>query len=197
MSNLNNFVFMLIVCVFTVTLNAYTERGSASWYGNPFHGRKTASGEVYNMYSMTAAHKTLPFNTVVVVKRIDNGASVKVRINDRGPFVQGRIIDLSYEAGRQLGIIGSGHAMVTITTDTTAPVSSKKWIIVAGTYSKKTNAESAARQIKQGKETLSLHFDGTYYRILVGSFSSKESAEQRMNALGIRGYVVDGTRFGR
>jgi len=80
--------------------------GIASYYGKKFHGRKTASGEIFDMYKLTAAHKTLPFGTRVLVTNIKNGRSVTVRINDRGPFMKGRIIDLSYEAARRIGITG-------------------------------------------------------------------------------------------
>ncbi len=93
----------------------FQEEGYASWYGPHFHGRKTASGETYNMYALTAAHKILPMNTPVLVENLDNGKSAVVRINDRGPFVRNRIIDLSYAAARRLGIIGSGTARVRIT----------------------------------------------------------------------------------
>ena len=90
--------------------HGFRERGTASWYGKDFHGRKTASGEIYNMYAMTAAHKTLPLGTYVRVCNFDNGKTVDVRINDRGPFVRGRIIDLSYEAARRIGLVGPGTA---------------------------------------------------------------------------------------
>jgi rare lipoprotein A len=82
--------------------------GTASWYGDPHHGRKTASGEVFDKTELTAAHRTLPLGTRVRVTNLDNGRSVVVRINDRGPFKRGRIIDLSQEAARQLGGIGDG-----------------------------------------------------------------------------------------
>ena len=86
--------------------------GVASWYGPGFHGRRTANGEIYNMNIMTAAHKTLPFDTIVRVTNLDNGLSVVVRINDRGPFVKGRIIDLSRSAAEEIGMIGPGTAQV-------------------------------------------------------------------------------------
>ncbi len=82
--------------------------GLASWYGHPYHGRPTADGEIYNMYAMTAAHRTLPFGTWVRVHDLDNGRSVDVRINDRGPFIPGRVIDLSYAAAEALGVVGAG-----------------------------------------------------------------------------------------
>lgn len=90
------------------------ESGRASWYGEPFHGRKTASGEVFDMGAMTAAHKTLPFGTRVLVVNLDNGRRVVVRVNDRGPFVAGRIIDLSKAAGALIGLDASGTARVEI-----------------------------------------------------------------------------------
>jgi len=86
--------------------------GVASWYGVDFNGRLTASGEIYDMYKFTAAHKTLPLGTVVKVTNLDNGKSVEVKVNDRGPYVKGRIIDLSRTAGRAIDIRGSGTANV-------------------------------------------------------------------------------------
>ena len=92
----------------------FVEEGWASWYGPGFHGRKTASGERYNMYAFTAAHKTLPLGTYVLVTNLENGRKTIVRINDRGPFVKGRIIDLSYAAARALGMVKKGTARVRI-----------------------------------------------------------------------------------
>lgn len=82
--------------------------GNGSWYGEKYHGRTTANGERYDMYAMTAAHKTLPFGTIVKVTNLKNNRSVIVRINDRGPFIKGRIIDLSYMAAKKLGYINDG-----------------------------------------------------------------------------------------
>ena len=90
----------------------YSENGIASWYGGKFHGRKTSNGETYDMNAMTAAHKTLPMNTMLLIKNLDNGKSTVVRINDRGPFVQGRIVDLSFKAAKSLGISQKGIARV-------------------------------------------------------------------------------------
>jgi len=96
----------------TVVSTGSTYRGIASWYGPNFHGKKTSNGEWYDMYAMTAAHKTLPMNTIVKVTNLLNGKSAIVRINDRGPFVKNRIIDLSYAAANKLGIVASGTAPV-------------------------------------------------------------------------------------
>jgi rare lipoprotein A len=90
------------------------ESGLASWYGHPYHGRRTASGEVYDMARMTAAHRTFPFGTRVLVTSLETGRSVEVRINDRGPFADGRIIDVSYAAARVLGLVGPGVVRVRV-----------------------------------------------------------------------------------
>jgi len=96
------------------TSDGYREEGVASWYGDFFHGRRTSSGDTYDMYKMTAAHKTLPLPTYVKVTNMENGLSVVLRINDRGPFVRGRIIDLSYVAAQKLKIVEKGTAAVEV-----------------------------------------------------------------------------------
>jgi len=103
----------------------YRERGVASWYGKKFHGRRTSSGEPYDMYAMSAAHKTLPLPSFVRVRSLENGRAAIVRVNDRGPFLNNRLIDLSYAAAAKLGIVGSGTGLVeveTVTAPDTAPV---------------------------------------------------------------------------
>lgn len=95
--------------------SAWTETGVASWYGEPFHGRTTASGEVYDMNRLTCAHRTLPFGTRLHVRNLENGRTVVVRVNDRGPFVNDRIVDLSRRAAQELELIGPGTARVRIT----------------------------------------------------------------------------------
>lgn len=92
----------------------FYQKGEASWYGRAFHGKKTASGERFDMNELTAAHKTLPFGTILEVKNLDNDKTVKVRVNDRGPYREGRILDLSYAAARRLDMLGAGKAMVGI-----------------------------------------------------------------------------------
>ena len=97
-----------------ISAEGFVETGIASWYGEKFHGRPTALGETYNMYAMTAAHKTLPLPTRVRVTNLENGRSAVLRVNDRGPFVRGRVIDLSYTAARDLGVYRPGTARVRI-----------------------------------------------------------------------------------
>ena len=89
-------------------------RGEASWYGHPHHGKPTSSGDIYDMNKLTAAHRTLPLGTRVLVTNLDNGRTVEVRINDRGPFKRGRILDLSYAAAKRLGAVGEGVIPVTL-----------------------------------------------------------------------------------
>ena len=110
---------------------SFTERGLASWYGRKFHGRRTASGEVYNMYTMTAAHKTLPIPSYARVRNPANGVEVLVRVNDRGPFVAGRIIDLSYTAAQKLGVL-RGVAPVELERITFDDIRSGAWRRNAG-----------------------------------------------------------------
>lgn len=94
----------------------YHEKGIASWYGKAFNNKRTSSGERYNMYQLTAAHKTLPLPSYVKVTNLNNGRSVIVKVNDRGPFVEGRLIDLSYAAAKQLHMVGAGTAPVSISS---------------------------------------------------------------------------------
>ncbi len=101
-------------------IRRYSREGIASWYGPGFHGKKTANGEIYNQNAMTAAHKTLPLGSVVEVKNLNNGKKITVRINDRGPFIDGRIIDLSKKGAQKLGMLDSGIARVRVTLVKTA-----------------------------------------------------------------------------
>lgn len=106
--------FFLVMSALSAGGLEYRESGIASWYGGKFNGRKTANGEIFDTSQLTAAHKTLPFGTIVKVENIQNGKSVEVRINDRGPFVEGRIIDLSRAGAEAIGMIGTGIAQVRI-----------------------------------------------------------------------------------
>ena len=94
--------------------DGFTQKGIASWYGPKFHGKKTSNGEIYDMYAMTAAHKTLPLPSYLEVKNLENGRKIIVRVNDRGPFHDNRVVDLSYTAAIKLGMIGKGTALVEI-----------------------------------------------------------------------------------
>ncbi len=118
--------------------------GRASWYGPKFHGKPTSSHEIFDMYDMTAAHKTLPFGTYVMVTNLDNGRSVKVRINDRGPFIRGRVIDLSYAAAKVLGMVGTGvvPVRIEILSDISVDTDMPMFAVQVGAFVVKENAQS-------------------------------------------------------
>jgi len=126
---------------------AYSEEGLASWYGRRFHGKKTASGELYDMYAMTAAHPTLPIPSYARVTSLANGKSVVVRINDRGPFHSKRIIDLSYTAAYKLGYLGSGSSRVRVESldpashDTQGETVKEGVYLQVGAFSRQANAQ--------------------------------------------------------
>ncbi len=134
----------------------FSQKGLASWYGKKFHGRKTSSGEIYNMYGVSAAHKTLPLGTYVKVHNLKNHKKIDVRINDRGPFVRGRIIDLSYGAAKKLGIVGTGTAPVEI-------------IALGRPMARKSSTEKAPSYMP-------IDFYSGNFTIQVGAFSNPDNA---------------------
>ncbi|MFQ5704485.1 MAG: septal ring lytic transglycosylase RlpA family protein [Gemmatimonadales bacterium] len=156
----------------------WSQRGIASWYGPGFHGKSTASGERYDQNAMTAAHKQLPFQTWVRVDNLDNGRSVAVRINDRGPFVAGRIIDLSRAAAQAIGMVAAGTARVSITVTTPARESSCLRVQV-GSYEKRSNAEARADRLRADGERPRLERGpGGVIRVFIGPFTSRTAAER-------------------
>lgn len=132
--------------------SGFIQLGKASWYGDKFHGRKTANGEVYDMHKMSAAHKILPFNTYVKVLNLSNNKYTIVRINDRGPFKKGRIIDLSYAAAKEIDLVGPGVTEVKITALTKEQVDPgiKEGIftIQVGAFGEQENAEKLADKLR-------------------------------------------------
>ena len=168
-------------------------RGIASWYGKDFHGRRTSNGEIYDMYAHTAAHKTLPMNTIVRVVNLRNGRSTIVRINDRGPFVANRIIDLSYAAARDIGVVGPGTAPVEIEVLGFDSYIAKK----AGVAQKVAAAKSPAPQKPPRLEVVLDDFAvqiGSFRRYR-GALVTKEKnalVDGRYRAV-IRKFLVDGS----
>jgi rare lipoprotein A len=157
-----------------------TEDGIASWYGHPYHGRAAANGEIYDMEKMTAAHRTLPFNTWVRVYDLDNNKTTDVRIIDRGPFVDGRIIDLSHAAARQIEMIGPGIARVRIEV-ISAPenAAAELFAIQVGAFRVKSNAERVRQQMEQQYGTARLlerAENPGIWRVLVGAEPSEDAA---------------------
>ena len=168
----------------------HSHRGVASWYGPSFHGNPTANGERYDMWALTAAHRTLPFGTLVLVQSVDTGKSVTVRINDRGPFIGDRVIDLSYGAARELAMIGKGTEEVILTiVDSPNSGNSAEFLngrtgnywVQAGSFSTLTQAvslqEQLANQYPQVRlKTVNLP-SGQWHRVQVGTFHSQEKAK--------------------
>jgi len=149
----------------------YKQRGVASWYGTKFHGRRTSSGEPYDMFAMTAAHKTLPIPTYARVTNLDNGKSIIVKINDRGPFVGGRLIDLSYVAARKLDITAKGTGRVEIQTIVPG----------TGTTAAKTETAVAAQRTIPTQSTEAITYASPRTNNLylqVGIFRDRVNAEQ-------------------
>ena len=185
----------------------YNERGIASWYGGKFHGRKTSNGETYNKYAMTAAHKTLPMNTMLLVKNLDNGRKTVVRINDRGPFVRGRIVDLSYKAAKEIGMVKTGIARIQATA--LGEESVVKWgeapsliykdlsvgefYVQIGAFANKANAVKLQRRFTDaGFTAVNLKYYGPesiLYRVQVYVGTTLKRAKQAEKTLLGRGYV--------
>jgi rare lipoprotein A len=162
-----------------------TETGRASWYGHPYHGRRTSNGEVYNMEAMTAAHLSLPFGTWVRVTNLDNGRRTDVRINDRGPFVKNRVIDLSKAAAREIAMLGPGTARVRL--EVVAKPGAAEPRITAGSYEGPSTAGNDTGQESMGTNATPTPSGqgacepGPYYGVQVGSFREFENA-QKMQA---------------
>ncbi len=171
------------------------QRGLASWYGEDFHGRTTSSKEVYNMYDMTAAHKTLPFGTYVMVTNLKNGKSVIVKINDRGPFIKGRIIDLSYAAARVIDMVGPGvvPVKVEILEKYSPRKSVQKFSIQVGAFIYKDNAKALMKKLQKTYRNVYISkFDThtqTYYRVRI-KVRSMGSAQKMARKLIREGYTV-------
>lgn len=181
----------------------FQQQGIASWYGKKFHGRKTSSGEIYNMYAVSAAHKTLPLGTYVRVHNLNNNKKLDVRINDRGPFVRGRIIDLSYMAAKKIGMAEAGTAQVKIvalgapggTSSQSKAVASYipidyyrgNFTIQVGAFSKRQNAEKFRQKLDQKYKnahiTIGQIGDEKIYRVRVGKSRTLKQAVEYENIL--------------
>jgi peptidoglycan lytic transglycosylase len=183
---------LLLVLVTLSPAFAAAQDGLASWYGGKFHGRLTSSGEVFNTNELTAAHRTLPFGTVVKVTNLDNGKSVLVKINDRGPFVGGRIIDLSRAAAVQLGMIDSGVAHVSLhIVEFVSP--SDLYAIQVGAFGLEQNAEKTASLLRASGFTVTTEKSPLgATRVFVRALSAQELAEtqKKLEKLGFTSYLV-------
>ena len=189
----------------------YVERGIASWYGTKFHGHTTSNGEIYSMYKMTAAHKTLPIPCYVQVTNLENGRKVIVRVNDRGPFHPNRIIDLSYVAAKKLGIAGIGTGLVEVRSidprnwrpgqSHTSPVMTKArppikadntLYIQAGAFTSHYNANQLKKKLDVllPKRTIQVGYLATdkLYRVRIGPLPSVDEADKVAQTISTNGY---------
>lgn len=185
----------------------FVEDGLASWYGKDFHGKKTSNGEIYDMHAMTAAHKTLPLGIFVRVTNKANGHHTIVRLNDRGPFVKGRIIDLSYTAAKKLEIVGPGTAPVRVEalgyrhTDASGKVAYQQprsydvgsYTVQIGAFTVLENAQRLAAQMRarEGYSAIERGYvdDRLFYRVRAGKYSSLDSAERAADQFTAQGYA--------
>ncbi|MGP4845650.1 septal ring lytic transglycosylase RlpA family protein [Marinobacter sp. 1Y8] len=192
---------------YTVMADAsgYVEQGTASWYGEKFHGHKTSNGETFDMYEMSAAHKSLPLPSYARIRNLDNGREVIVRVNDRGPFHGNRIIDLSYAAAKKLGYQGHGTANVEIAAITVLPDGSmhiagessakpprKKntdngeegFFVQVASFSQPDSAERLSRELRDVTESpVRVYAVGNFHRVQVGPFTGRQQAEQQIQRI--------------
>ena len=171
--------------------------GVASWYGKDFHGKPTSSGEIYDMYQLTCAHNTFPLGTMVMVTHIENGKSVELKVNDRGPFVKERIIDVSYAASRILGIYEKGTAFVKVETVGPWVEEVPRYTLQLGSFTEESNARSLADQLRKDFDSVYVAAVETstqkYYRVRIGHFETKELAlgtAEKLSQMGFRVLVT-------
>ena len=168
--------------------------GVASWYGSDFHGKPTSSGEIYDMYELSCAHKTLPLGTTVIVTNLENGQSLELRVNDRGPFVKERIIDLSYAAAKILGIYEKGTAFVKVETVGPWIEEVQRFTLQVGSFADAANAQKLADALRKNFEDVYVATvetsTQTYHRVRVGQFEARESALSTAEKLSLMGFEV-------
>jgi rare lipoprotein A len=177
-----------------------TQTGIASWYGPGFHGNATASGTIYDQQDLTAAHQTLPLGTRVMVTNLDNGKSLEVTVNDRGPFAKGRILDLSYASAQALGAIGPGTSPVRIEVIDGGPHkilairSSLDYTLQLGSFSQQKNAQELRDRLVNLYSNVKVVpmqvRDTTYYRVQLGTFSDRPTAEEQARGVAQAGFPV-------
>jgi len=171
--------------------------GVASWYGSDFHGKPTSSGEIYDMYQLTCAHNTFPLGTTVMVTNLENGRSLELKVNDRGPFVKERIIDLSYAAAQILGIWEKGTALVKVEVVGPLIEQIQRFTLQVGSFVDEVNAQKLADQLRKNFENVYVTTVETltqkYYRVRVGQFETRESAlsfAEKLSQMGLKVLVT-------
>lgn len=173
--------------------HGFVQEGLASWYGKDFHGRPTASGEIYDMYADTVAHKTLPLGTYLRVSNLDNGRSLLVRVNDRGPFVKRRIIDLSYGVAKKLEVLEAGVAPVRIEAlgkDVLGDYDFERgsFAIQVGAFLQKDNARRLSNRLGDCQIITYDSPKGRFYRVRAGNYSNLAEAAKAQQVLEGKGF---------
>jgi rare lipoprotein A len=165
----------------------YVEEGVASWYGVPFDGHRTSNGEIYDMHAFTAAHRTLPFGSLVRVTNLRNGLQTEVRINDRGPFVANRIIDLSLSAAQAIQMVGPGTAQVRLEVISGPNPTQGFFGVQVGAFANQENAERLRAQLatRYSPVTVAVYDspNGIFYRVRVGRLPTEDAAHQLADQL--------------
>ena len=176
------------------TPEQFIEEGVASWYGAQFNGHRTSNGETYNMYEFTAAHRTLPFNSVVRVTNLNNGKQIEVRINDRGPFVANRIIDLSLAAARAVELVGPGTAVVRLELISGSNPAIGFFGVQVGAFTVQENAERLRARLAERYSPVTIQMvdsgNGVFYRVRVGRVTDEAAARQLAQQLQTEERVV-------
>lgn len=183
----------------------YREKGIASWYGRKFHGKRTSSGETYDMYAMTAAHRTLPIPSYVRVRNLDNGKSAIVKVNDRGPFLHNRVIDLSYAAAYRLGIASRGTGLVEVTAvfpdsvdrvrtpAESRAVGAAAMYVQVGAFAQATNAETLRRRLERDafRRVAVTSSGDRLYRVRIGPVATVGEVDELVRRAEDMGYEAN------
>ena len=159
----------------------YVEQGVASWYGAPFHGRQSSSGEIFDMNRFVAAHRTLPFGSLVRVTNLNNGMHTEVRIIDRGPFVEGRVIDLSLAAAHAIDMVGTGVAPVRLELLSSPSPLTGAFSVQVGAFQQRKNADRLQADLSRRYPVFVQDYEapaGRFYRVRVGRLASQQAAER-------------------
>ena len=189
-----SFMLALLLASCTSSPAHAQQTGYASWYGGKFHGRQTANGEIFDTYKLTAAHQTLPFDTIVKVVNLENGKSTVVRINDRGPFAGNRIIDLSFAAAREIGMIETGIVRVRLEIIEGSADKAESYVykIQIAAYSSEANAEAAYKKLVNAGFKPDYERSGGIIRVVLADIEGEdiEKTKKELHRAGYRDFLV-------
>jgi rare lipoprotein A len=172
------------------TVHRETQQGIASWYGPGFHGKATASGEIYDMHALTAAHRTLPLGTLIEVRNLENGRTTTARVNDRGPHKRGRIVDLSLAAAQALGIeqVGLARVRLTVVASPASPSLSSGYWVQVGSFQQEENARALLVDLERSYPGTAIRVESGRFQVRVPSGEKRRKAEALQRDLQRAGY---------